>query len=105
MLIGGKIEIYRKIKEAKEQAEPDVKKIEQSLQPRQEMKELTNVFGDLLVCKDITQESPFKIGEENVLLGISNTCTYVAKSFVPMIEIDQDKFFGLIQDIGLNTIR
>ena len=69
------------------------------------MKELNNVFGDLLVNKDIAQDDPFKIGEENVLLGLANTCTYVSKSFVPMIEIDQGKFFGLIKEIGLHAIN
>ena len=55
-----------------------------------------NHYGDNFVTKQISRENPFKIGEENVLLGINNSCTVITRSFVPLIEIDSGKFFKYV---------
>ena len=60
-----------------------------------------NEYGDNFVTKNISRENPFKIGEENVLLGINNPCTVITRSFVPLIELESGKFFKFIQEAGL----
>lgn len=62
------------------------------------MKELLNVFGDLTATKYPTQEYPCKIGEESVLLGLRNTSTFVARSFVTVIQIDVAQYFSYLRE-------
>ena len=62
------------------------------------------MYGDLLVTKIISQEQPYKIGEENVLLGIANTCSVVTRSFVPLLQIEQADFFKLLSDANYQVI-
>ena len=52
LLVGGKVECFRMIKESKDKG--PVNNIKLSLEPRQGTQELSNVFGDLLVTKLIS---------------------------------------------------
>ncbi len=65
------------------------------------MKELSNVYGDVILTKHVSYENPCKIGEENVLLGINNAFTFIARDFVPVISLDQSEFFKLMMEAGL----
>ena len=53
LVVEGKIDCFRKIKEAKDQ--PLGPSVKLSLEPRQGMKELSNVFGDLILSKDVSR--------------------------------------------------
>ncbi len=73
MIVGGQVDCFRKIKELDDNVDPEERAyFKQSLCPRQQMKELSNVYGDVIVTKHVSYENPCKIGEENVLLGINN---------------------------------
>ena len=83
LVISGKIDCYRKIKESRDKEWGGSVKL--SLEPRQGMQELTNVFGDLIVSKEVSHENPYKIGDENILLGVANTCSVITRSFVQIV--------------------
>jgi len=69
------------------------------------MQELRNVFGDLIETKDLSAEFPYKIGEEAVLLSLSNTCSYVTRSYTPVITLDALKYFRAMSEIGPRTLK
>ena len=68
------------------------------------MKELMNMYGDIIVSKNTTPEFPCRIGEENVLLGINNAFSYITRTFVPVITIDQSEYYKYMMDAGLAII-
>lgn len=69
------------------------------------MKELMNMYGDIIVSKNTTSEFPCRIGEENVLLGINNAFSYITRTFVPVITIDQSEYYKYMMDAGLTIIN
>lgn len=68
------------------------------------MKELLNFFGDLIVTKHASQEVPVKLGEESALLGIANTCTFITRSWTPLITFDAKEFFKIIIEAGTDAV-
>ena len=62
------------------------------------------VYGSLVAQKYPTKDYPCKIGEENVLLGIANTNTYVTRCFTPVIRLNLARFFLSLKTANRNTI-
>ena len=74
------------------------------LDPRLGVKELNNCFGDLILSKNVSHENAYRIGEENVVLSISNPFTIISRSWLVVLQLETRSFFKLILDTGLNTI-
>lgn len=107
LVVSGKLDVFRNLKENVDKTQPrDTCALTKQLSKnaRQGMKELLNVFGDLTATKYPTEEYPCKIGEESVLLGLRNTSTFVARSFVTVIQIDVARFFGFMREANPQTI-
>ena len=69
------------------------------------MKEALLVYGDLIATMNPTIVHPFKLGEENALLGVVNSCTFVTRSFALCITLDLAKFFNCIREANPKTIQ
>ena len=96
LIVGGRIEFFRKIKECKDEESVVPSNFKLALELRQSIKELKNAYGDSILTKDVSNENPYRLGEENVLLGIANPFTLVTRGFVTILEFDLDAFFKLI---------
>lgn len=102
LVVGGKVDVFRKIKEDTDTGRS--KQVSLDLGVRPGMKVAMLAYGDLMASKYPTIDHPTKIGEENVLLGVSNTCTFVTRSFTPVITLDLKKYFRCLRDANPQTI-
>ena len=80
LVVQGKLDCFRKIKENKDKEWGGSIKL--ALEPRQNMQELTNVYGDHIVTKEVSHANPYSIGDENILLGVCNTCSIITRIYV-----------------------
>lgn len=109
LVIGGRVDVFRKIKENIESLTPgepqddDVaKKIDHETVELEI--EQPAPYGDMVATLYPTQKHPRKIGEENVLLSIANPCSFVTKSYCPVIKLDLGRFFRCLKDANLQII-
>ena len=61
------------------------------------MKEALFSYGSFIASKYPTIDNPCKIGEENVLHGIANMCTFVTRTFTPVITLNLSRFFRVMR--------
>ena len=64
-----------------------------------------NHYGDPFLVKEVDHFNAYRIGEENVILGISNPFTIISRGWLVALVLDTGAFFKLIHDTGVQTIQ
>lgn len=81
LVIGGRVDIFRKLKEHFDKKSPiqsnDYGNYLHDEVTAEQSPDIVASIGEMVATKYPTQKHPCKVGEENVLLGIANSCSYV----------------------------